>query len=69
MRFNLIKFRKLNNISQEELSNALDCSRVHISEIENCKANPSFGLIEKFEIFCNERDIVIEDIWELFKKE
>lgn len=69
MRFNLIKFRKLNNISQEELASALDCSRVHISDIENCKTNPSFGLIEKFEVFCSNKNIVIEDIWELFKKE
>lgn len=69
MRFNLIKFRKLNNINQEELAKELECSRVHISEIENCKANPSFGLIEKFEAFCNKRNIVIEDIWDLFKKE
>lgn len=69
MRFNLMKFRKLNGISQQELADALGCSRVHICEIENCRVNPSFALIEKFEDFCNKKNIIIEDIWELFKKE
>lgn len=66
MRFNLIKFRKMRKLSQEEIAAKLDVSRQHYSNVENGKADPSFGVMEKFEEVFKDQ---YEDFWELFRKE
>lgn len=66
MRFNLIKLRKTLKLSQEEMAKKLDVSRPHYSNIENGKADPTFGVMKRFEELFKEQ---YEDIWELFKIE
>lgn len=66
-RKNLIKFRTDLGLKSKEFAEKLDVSRVHYSDIENGKSNPSFGFITKFEKVCQEMNKEIDDIWELFK--
>ena len=68
-RKNLDKFLVDHDLKQNEVAEYLNVTENHFSLLVNGKSNPSFGLIEKFEEFCNERGIVIEDMWELWKKE
>lgn len=65
----LIKLLIDNDLTQVEIANELEITNQHFSLLINGKSDPSFGLIEKFETFCNERGIVVEDVWELWKKE
>ena len=67
----LIKLREATKHSQESFGKRLGkgYSKTHISNLENCKADPSFGFIEDLEKFCEEENIIIEDMWALFKKD
>lgn len=67
-RYNLIKLRKEAGFNQSDFADKLGFSKTHISDIENDKSNPSFEFIEKLEKFCEEENIVVDDVWELFKK-
>ena len=68
-RKNLIKLRIDIGLKSKELAKKLGVSVAYYSNLENGKIDPTFKFIEKFEKFCNEERIVIDDIWELFKKE
>ena len=64
MRFNLIKFRKKQRLSQEEIAKRLEISRPHYSDIENGKVSPSIDFAFKIqEVF------EVDDVMELLKKE
>lgn len=64
MRFNLIKFRKKQKLSQEEIAKRLEISRPHYSDIENGKVSPSIDFAFKIqEVFD------VDDVMELLKKE
>ncbi len=65
MRTNLKKFKIDMGLKSKEMAEKLDITYVHYSNIESGKADPSFGLLEKFE---KEFEGKYEDIWELFKK-
>ena len=69
-RDNLIKLRKAAGYSQFTFGKRMGkgYSKTHISDLENCKADPSFGFIEDFEKFCEEENIIVEDVWAIFKK-
>lgn len=64
MRFNLIKFRRNQKLSQEKMAALLDVSRTHYSDIENGKTTPSIGLAYKIQEVFN-----VDDVLELLKKE
>lgn len=68
IRINLIKFRKTREKGKRSkvyFSEALEITRQHYANIENGYADPSFGLMQRFEeVFKGQ----YEDIWELFKK-
>ena len=66
MRFNLMNFRKKQKLSQEKMATILGVSRPYYSNIENGKADPTFGVMRKFE--ANFKNLY-EDIWELFKND
>lgn len=68
-RKNLIKLLVDYDIKQCDVAEYLEVTDQHFSLLVNGNANPSFGLIEKFEEFCNERGIVIDDMWEVWKME
>ena len=57
-----------NNLTQVELAKELDVSKQHFSKLINCNADPSFGLIEKFDEYCKNKGIIIDDMWEVWKK-
>ena len=68
IRINLIKFRKTRETGKRSIvyfANALDITRQHYANIENGLSDPSFGLMQKFEVAFKGQ---YEDIWELFKK-
>lgn len=44
--YNLKKYRKLKNLSQEELGYMCNLHRTYISSLEVCKKSPSFKTIE-----------------------
>jgi transcriptional regulator with XRE-family HTH domain len=67
-RKNLVKLRVELGLKSQEMAEHLGVGRVHYSTIENGKNDPTFGTIEKLEQLCNEKGIVVEDIWEVFKK-
>lgn len=67
-RKNLAKLRIDLGLKSKELADLLKLSRVHYSNIENGKVDPTFEFIEKFERFCKENEIYVDDIWEVFKK-
>lgn len=67
-RKNLVKLRVELGLKSQEMAEHLGIGRVHYSNIENGKADPTFGFIEKLEKLCASKGIVVEDIWELFKK-
>lgn len=67
-RKNLVKLRVELGLKSQEMAEQLGIGRVHYSNIENGKVDPTFGFIEKLEALCIERGIEIQDIWELFKK-
>lgn len=54
------QLRRQNNVTQEELANALKVSRQTISSLENGKYNPSIMLAFKIAIFFNRK---IEEIF------
>lgn len=68
-RKNLNKFLVDHELTQTEVADYLGVTENHFSLLINGKSNPSFGLIEKFEQFCDKRKIIINDMWELWKKE
>lgn len=64
MRFNLMKFRKIKDLTQEEMATLLGISRPHYSDIENGKVSPSIDFAYKIqEVFD------VDDVLELLKKE
>lgn len=64
-RKHLIKFRIDLGLKSKDMAEKLGVSRVHYSNIENGKVDPSFKFVEKFgNIFKGQYD----DFWELFKK-
>lgn len=68
MRLNLIKFRKTREKgkrTQTYFSKVLGITRQHYINLENGFADPSFGLMERFEVAFKDQ---YEDMWELFKK-
>ena len=65
----LIKFLVDNDLIQTDVAESLGISDNHFSLLINGKSNPSFGLMEKFEELCDELGIVVDDMWELWKKE
>lgn len=65
-RKNLKKWHIDNNLSYKDVYETLGYSKNHYSLILNGKADPSFGFIEAFG---NTYNHLIDDIWELFKKE
>ena len=67
-RKNLIKLRIELGMKSQDMAEQLGVSRVHYSNIENGKNDPTFGFIERLEKLCTGKGIVVEDIWELFKK-
>lgn len=64
-RKHLIKFRIDLGLKSKDMAEKLGVSRVHYSNIENGKVDPTFGFLEKFELLF--RDYCY-DIWEIFKK-
>ena len=64
MRFNLMKFRKKNKLSQEKMATLLEVSRPHYSDIENGKTTPSIEFAYKIQAAFN-----VDDVMELLKKE
>lgn len=68
-RKNLLKFLIDNNLTQTDLAETLDVSKQQLSRLVNCKTNPSFGLMLEFEKMCNKKNIVIEDMWEIWRAE
>ena len=67
-RKNLIKLRIELGMKSQEMAEQLKISRVHYSNIENGKKDPTFGVMERLEKICTEKGYTVEDIWELFKK-
>lgn len=65
-RKNLVKFRIDLGLKSQEMAEKLEIGRVHYSNIENGKADPTYGFILKFEKTFKDQ---YEDVWELFKKE
>ena len=63
-RLNLKFFRLKNNLTQQEMADKLDITKIHYCRIETGANDPSFGLMEKFE-----QEFEYDDMWELFKKE
>ena len=67
MRFNLIKFRKTREKgkrSKTYFAEQLGITRQYYAELESGEANPSFGLMVKFEKVFGEQ---FEDMWEMWK--
>ena len=62
-RKNLIKLRVELNLKAQEMAKKLGISRVHYSNIENGKVDPTYEFIEKAE-----KILGVKDVWELFKK-
>lgn len=58
--YNLKKYRKLKNLSQEELGYMCNLHRTYISSLEVCKKSPSFKTIE---IISKILDIKIQDLF------
>ena len=67
-RKNLYKFLIDNNLTQTEVAEYLDVTKQHFSLLINGNGNPSFDLLMKFDEFCKEKNIEINDMWELWKK-
>ena len=67
-RKNLMKLLIDNNLTQVEVAKELEITNQHFSLLINGNADPSFGLMLKFEEFCETHKIVINDMWELWKK-
>ena len=67
-RKNLLKLRIELGLKSQEMATELGVGRVHYSNIENGKNDPTFGFMEKLEELCTKRGYAVEDIWELFKK-
>lgn len=65
-RKNLVKFRIDHNLTSTQMAEKLGFSRVHYSNIETGKKDPTFGFMQKFEETFKDQ---YEDIWELFRKE
>ena len=65
-RKNLMKWHIDNSLTYKEVYETLGYTKNHYSLILNGKADPSFGFIEAFG---NNYGHLINDIWELFKKE
>ena len=63
-RKNLIKFRVDLGLKSIEMAEKLGITRTKYSNIENCRVNPSFGFMQKFEGIFKDQ---YEDIWELFR--
>lgn len=62
MRFNLMKFRKKQKLSQKEMASLLEVSRPHYSDIENGKTTPSIEFAYKIqEVFG------VDDVLELLE--
>ena len=67
-RKNLIKLLVDHDLTQKDVAKYLGVTDNHFSMLVNGKADPSFGLIEKFEQLCQEHNIIIDDMWEVWKK-
>ena len=67
-RKNLIKLRIELGMKSQEMAEQLGVSRVHYSNIENGKVDPTFLFIEKLETLCANKGIDVYDIWEIFKR-
>lgn len=67
-RKNLIKFLIDYNLTRNEVANYIDITANHFSLLLNGKSDPSFGLMAKFGEMCQHNGIIIEDMWELWKK-
>jgi DNA-binding XRE family transcriptional regulator len=65
IRKNLVKFRVDSGLKSQEMAEKLGVGRVHYSNIERGKCDPTFGLMQKFEETFKDQ---YEDIWEIFKK-
>ena len=55
-----------NDLNYKEVYDVLEYTKQHYSKIINGEADPSFEFIEKFNENFGE---LVEDVWELFKKE
>ena len=44
---NLKKYREEKGMTQEELGSVAECTPQYISEMENCKANPSLKIMDR----------------------
>lgn len=64
--YNLKKYRKSKNLSQEELGYMCNLHRTYISSLEVCKKSPSFKTIE---IIAKILDIKISDLFKEYKNE
>ncbi len=62
--YNLKKYRKLKNLSQEELGYMCNLHRTYISSLEVCKKSPSFKTIETL---VNILEIEYKDLFEMYK--
>ena len=62
-RLNLKIFRQKLGLTQEEMAKKLDLAKITYANIELGNANPSFGVLEKFE-----QVFEVNDVWEIFKK-
>lgn len=68
-RRNLMKWHFENEVSQTDVAKYIGVTDNHYSLVIKGKANPSFRFIEKFCEYAEKHGYVIEDVWELFKKE
>ena len=59
--YNLKKYRKLRNLSQEKLGFMCNLHRTYISSLEVCKKSPSFKTIE---ILARVLEIEYKDLFE-----
>ena len=62
--YNLKKYRKLKNLSQEELGYMCNLHRTYISSLEVWKKSPSFKTIETL---VNILEIEYKDLFEMYK--
>lgn len=63
-RINLVKFRLDHNLKSKDMAQKLDISVPHYSNLENRKADPTFGLMLKFE---REFKGKYDDIWFIWR--
>lgn len=63
MRIELKCFRVRKNLTQQEMANKLNITKIHYGRIENGISNPTYPVLEKFADAFEETD----DIIKLFK--